>query len=336
MNIYLGTTTNFNNNGLGFLVDCISAKVTNAKNGVYELNIEYPRNTNMEEYLIVGNIIKCNVGDNNYQLFRIKNVDKSFNPINIYAQHIFYDLLDNYIEDAYPQNLNCEAFGNWILSKTDFSTNFEVFSDITGVKTARYVDKNPVQCFLGSEENSVINLFNCEIERDNFNIHFKSQIGYDNGVKLIIGKNITGITIKTDISSLYTKIKPVGYNGLTLPETFINSPLINEWPTPKICKYNFDSIKYDPNDPEAYQTEEEAYSALRSATNDLFTNGIDKPQINIKIDWVELSKTTEYYNEYSNIEKVGLGDTVRANILGIDYTTRVIKTVYNVLNDRIE
>ncbi len=336
MNIYLGITTNFNNNGLGFLVDCISAKVTNAKNGVYELNIEYPRNTNMEEYLIVGNIIKCNVGDNNYQLFRIKNVDKSFNPIKIYAQHIFYDLLDNYIEDAYPQNLNCEAFGNWILSKTNFSTNFEVFSDITGVKTARYVDKNPVQCFLGSEENSVINLFNCEIERDNFNIHFKSQIGYDNGIKLIIGKNITGITIKIDISSLYTKIKPVGYNGLTLPETFINSPLINEWPTPKIYKYNFDSIKYDPNDPEAYQNEEEAYSALRSATNDLFANGIDKPQINIKIDWVELSKTTEYYTKYSNIEKVGLGDTVRANILGIDYTTRVIKTVYNVLNDRIE
>lgn len=336
MNIYSGITTDFNNNGYGFLKDCKTASVTNATNGVYELNIQYPRNTDMDEYLIVGNIIKTNVGNNNYQLFRIKSVNKSFNPIQIYAQHIFYDLADNYIEDAYPQNLNCEAFGNWILDKTNFDTNFVVYSDITGTKTARYVDKNPVQCFLGDDTNSLVNLFGCEIERDNFNITFKDRIGNDNGVKLVIGKNITSINIKIDISSLYTKIKPVGFNNLTLPETYVSSPLINNWPTPKICKYDFGNIKYDPNDPTAYQTEDEAYEALRDATEALFDSGIDKPQINIKINWVELSKTKEYYDKYNNIERVSLGDTVYAEIEGLNYETRVIKTVYNVLTDSID
>lgn len=336
MNIYSGITTDFNNNGYGFLKDCKTASVTNATNGVYELNIEYPRNTDMDEYLIVGNIIKTNVGNNNYQLFRIKSVNKSFNPIQIYAQHIFYDLADNYIEDAYPQNLNCEAFGNWILDKTNFDTNFVVYSDITGTKTARYVDKNPIQCFLGDDTNSLVNLFGCEIERDNFNITFKDRIGNDNGVKLVIGKNITSINIKIDISSLYTKIKPVGFNNLTLPETYVSSPLINNWPTPKICKYDFGNIKYDPNDPTAYQTEDEAYEALRDATEALFNSGIDKPQINIKINWVELSKTKEYYDKYNNIERVSLGDTVYAEIEGLNYETRVIKTVYNVLTDSID
>lgn len=336
MNIYSGITTDFNNNGYGFLKDCKTASVTNATNGVYELNIEYPRNTDMDEYLIVGNIIKTNVGNNNYQLFRIKSVNKSFNPIQIYAQHIFYDLADNYIEDAYPQNLNCEAFGNWILDKTNFDTNFVVYSDITGTKTARYVDKNPIQCFLGDDTNSLVNLFGCEIERDNFNITFKDRIGNDNGVKLVIGKNITSINIKIDISSLYTKIKPVGFNNLTLPETYVSSPLINNWPTPKICKYDFGNIKYDPNDPTAYQTEDEAYEALRDATEALFDSGIDKPQINIKINWVELSKTKEYYDKYNNIERVSLGDTVYAEIEGLNYETRVIKTVYNVLTDSID
>ena len=336
MNIYSGITTDFNNNGYGFLKDCKTASVTNATNGVYELNIEYPRNTDMDEYLIVGNIIKTNVGNNNYQLFRIKSVNKSFNPIQIYAQHIFYDLADNYIEDAYPQNLNCEAFGNWILDKTNFDTNFVVYSDITGTKTARYVDKNPVQCFLGDDANSLVNLFGCEIERDNFNITFKDRIGNDNGVKLVIGKNITSINIKIDISSLYTKIKPVGFNNLTLPETYVSSPLINNWPTPKICKYDFGNIKYDPNDPTAYQTEDEAYEALRDATEALFNSGIDKPQINIKINWVELSKTKEYYDKYNNIGTVSLRDTVYAEIEGLDYKTRVIKTVYNVLTDSID
>lgn len=336
MNIYPGNTSNFENNGYGFLKDCLSATVTNAINGIYELNLRYPRNSNMDEYLIVGNIIKVNVGNNNYQLFRIKTVNKSFDPIQIYAQHIFYDLSDNYLDDVYPQNLNCEAFGNWLLDKLEFDTNFTVYSDITGTKTARYVDKNPVQSFIGDDTSSIINLFNCEIERDNFDITFKDRIGNNNGVKLVIGKNITSINISIDITSLYTKIKPVGYNGLTLPETYVNSPLINNWPTPKICKYEFSDIKYDPEDPTAYQTEEEAYDALRDAAESLFESGIDKPQINIKINWVELSKTKEYYDKYSNIERVSLGDTVYANIEGLDYETRVIKTVYNVLTDSID
>lgn len=336
MNIYPGNTSNFENNGYGFLKDCLSATVTNAINGVYELNLRYPRNSNMDEYLIVGNIIKVNIGNNNYQLFRIKTVNKSFDPIQIYAQHIFYDLSDNYLDDVYPQNLNCEAFGNWLLDKLEFETNFTVYSDITGIKTARYVDKNPVQSFIGDDTSSIINLFNCEIERDNFDITFKDRIGNNNGVKLVIGKNITSINISIDITSLYTKIKPVGYNGLTLPETYVNSPLINNWPTPKICKYEFSDIKYDPEDPTAYQTEDEAYDALRDAAESLFESGIDKPQINIKINWVELSKTKEYYDKYSNIERVSLGDTVYANIEGLDYETRVIKTVYNVLTDSID
>ena len=52
-----------------------------------------------------------------------------------------------------------------------------------------------------------------------------------------------------------------------LPEKYIESPLINSYPTPKIGKYEFSNIKYDPEDEEAYHTLEEAYQALRDETN---------------------------------------------------------------------
>lgn len=42
MNIYLSTTTTFNNNGLGFLTDILSASVTEELNGQYQLSFTYP------------------------------------------------------------------------------------------------------------------------------------------------------------------------------------------------------------------------------------------------------------------------------------------------------
>lgn len=336
MNIYLETETNFNNNGLGFLIDCLEALVTEELNGEYTLNFTYPLNSAMSEYLVEGNIVKCNVGNNNYQLFRIKKVEKDYSIISVYAIHVFYDLLENFIEDAAPQNMDAANLCNWILNKTVFQNSFSSYTNISSVKSARYVRRNPVECIIGNLKNSIINLYGAEIERDNFLIKILDRRGNNNNVKLIFGKNITDIAITVDITSLYTKIMPIGFDGLILPEKYVDSPLINNYPTPKIAKYEFSDIRYDPDDEEAYHTLTEAYQALRNATNELYDAGIDKPAINIKIDWIELSKTQEYYNQYSALETVKLGDTIIAELFGLNYETRVIKTQYNPLTDRIE
>ena len=127
MNIYLQSNTDFENNGLGFLTDCLTALVTEELNGVYNLVLTYPANSLMTDYLVVGNIIKCKVENNSYQLFRISSVERDFNILQITAQHIFYDLNYNFIEDAYPKDLNCALMGEWILSKTNFNNNFKPY-----------------------------------------------------------------------------------------------------------------------------------------------------------------------------------------------------------------
>ena len=336
INIYLENTTDFNNNGLGILKDCISANVTAEINGEFSLSIEYPLYTILDEYLVEGNIIKSNVGNDDFQLFRIKYTTKTFNTIKIYATHISYDLMDNLIEDAAPTNLDCESFGNWILNKTQYNHNFTFNSNLTGIKSARYVRKNPIECIIGDIENSMTKLFGGELKRNNFNLKLLDRIGNDNNVKLIIGKNIKDITITTDISNLFTRIMPIGYDGLLIPEKYVDSPLINNYPTPKITKVEFSDIKYNPDDESSYHTLEEAYDALRNATYALYDSGIDKPSINIKINWIELSKYKEYYDKYRNLERVNLGDTIKAELLGLNFETRVIKTIYNVLTDTID
>ena len=334
MNIYLGNTTTFINNGLGFLTDIISAKVIDELNGNYELRLEYVINGHLSEYLVEENIIKCPVADGTKQLFRITNVSKTLKIITIIAKHIFYDLNNNFLADVYPQNKNGQTFGQYILDNTNFPNFFTFISDITNLKSARYVRINPTQAIMGDIENSMVKLFGGELKRDNFTIRFLSRVGEDNGVKLLIGKNITGINISVDITEMATRVIPQGYDNLLLPELYVDSPLIENYPTPKIIKLEFNDVKYDPNDENAYHTLDEAYAELRRLVNEQYSLGLDKPKININVNWVELSKTEEY-KQYTNLETVRLGDTITAQILDINYTTRVIATEYDVIKERI-
>lgn len=334
MIIYDKTETNFTTNGLGFLTDIINASVIDELNGEYSLTFEYPMNAKNGDKLVEDNIVKCRVADGSQQLFIITNVVKTYQTYKVSCRHIFYKLLLNFVEDVYPQNLNAADFLNWILNRTQYTSGFTGYSDISLLRTARYVRKNPVECILG-DDNSMVNLFGGEIKRDNFNIYFNARVGNDEGVKLIFGKNITGINVNIDISNCYTRIMPMGYDGLLLPEKYIDSDLIDTYPYPRIALMKFENIKYDPNSEDAYHTLEEAYQALRDAVAEQYAAGIDKPAVNISVDWLELSKTEEY-KEYASLERVHLGDTIYANILGIEFTTRVIKTIYNPLTDTIE
>ena len=335
MILYEKGTTDFSKNGLGYLTNVLNASVVDALNGEYSLTFEYPINDAMASELVEDRIVKCQVSDGTQQCFVIKTITKNFSKMTINCSHLFYLLLDDFVDDTYPQNLSPKPFLEWVLTRANYSLPFTATSDITSTKSARYVRKNIVEVILGNIDNSMANIFGVELKRNNWNIGLQSRVGSDKGEKLLFGKNITGININTDSTGVYTRIMPVGFNGLLIPELYVDASNISDYPYPRICKYDFPDIKYDPNDASAYQTEADAQQALRDAVADLYDKGINKPQINIKIDWLELSKTEEYKN-YSALERVNLGDTITCELFGMDYETRVIKTTYNPLTDRVE
>ena len=335
MILYEKGTTNFTRNGLGYINDVLSAKVVDELNGEYSLTFEYPTLGIMSEELLEGRIVKCKVSDGSQQCFIIKNIIKTYDKMTITCSHLFYLLLDDLAEDIYPQNLSPKPFLDWIIARANYQLPFTTTSDVSIQQTARYVRKNLVEIILGEQNNSMVNLFGIEIKRNNFNIALNSRVGADRGEKLIYGKNITGINITTDANGIYTRIMPLGYDALMLPEKYIDADNINDYPYPKIGIFEFSDIKYDPNDEKAYHTLEEAYAALREQVRILYEGGINLPQINVKVDWLELSKTNEY-KQYSYLERVSLGDTIHAEIFGLNYNTRVIKTTYNVLTDLVE
>lgn len=326
--IYDSKTDDFFNNGLGILKDFkTSPQIVEALNGNFELEFDYARNGQYSEYLVVDNIIKAPY-DGTEQLFRIKRVKPSLKKINIYAVHIFYDLADNFLTDVSPTNKSAVNAIAWLLEHTMFDHKFKVTGDDSDINTARYVRKNPIEAILGAD-NSILNRWGGDIERDNFNIIYHRERGNDNGVYLKQGKNIKEIEISIDFSTVVTRVVPQGANELLLPEYSVDSPLINTYRNPIVKKYEFSDISEDDT-----TTKEEAYKKLREAANKLFSeSNIDKPTISVSVDWLDLTKT-EKYKEYTNLERVSLGDYVTVKALGYEYKIRIIKVTYDCILDR--
>ncbi len=320
------------------MTKCISANVQEELNGQFSLEVKYPIKAYLSDEIKSGRIITCEVGYGSRQAFRIYKTNKTLDEITIYANHIFYDLTDNMLEDVYPKNLDANQFINWILSHSQYKTNFKGSGNISNVATARYVRKNIVKAIMGDEENSTLKLFSAELERNNYDISILRRRGTDRGVSIRYARNINGISFDEDNSTIGTRIMPKGYDGILLPEKYVDSPIINKYPHPIIREIEYSDIKLkDDNseDNEGFETLVQCYEEMRKRVQKEFENGLDKPTISVDVDFVELSKTVEY-KEYKNLEKVYLGDTIKIYLekLGVDVMERVISTTYDVLADR--
>lgn len=336
INLYDKKCTEFNNNGIGSLKDTIKCEVSEELNGEYTIDFEYPKNCKYSNVLDNDMIIKVDTGEAERQLFRLKNYNGNLSTIKATLQHISYDLIDNALDDVFPQNLNGVASINWILTHTQYKHNFTGYSNITKQASARYVRKNPIEAIVGDLDNSFVNIWGGELVRDNFTIKMLSKRGQDNGYKIKYRKNLQGIEFTKDDSEVCTRLRPIGYNGILLPEKYIDSPLINNYPHPKIKEIEYSDIKLKENedDEEGFNTLAECYTEMRKRAKLEFSeNNIDKPKINVKVDFVDLSKTTAY-QDYKILTEVKMGDIVTVILDNMQIKVRVIRTTYDSLLHR--
>lgn len=326
LTIYSKNTTSFSSLGLGVLKDFTSnPQITEVLNAEYNLEFEYAIDGWLSEYLVEENIIKANG-----QPFRIWNIQKSTEgSIKILAKHIFFDLEKNFLLDTAPTNTNAQGALNWILDHAEHRTLFRASGDCDIIATARYVRMDPIKAIY-SADNALLDRFGGELELDGYDIIAHKKRGVNNGLTIIHRKNLSGAELQVDFSTVATRILPQGKDGLLLPEKFIDSPLINNYFAPLYKKEEFE-IGVDEE-----TTEEQAIEKLRNAAKNLFDKEIDRPTISLAVDFIELSKTEEYKN-YSSLETAHLGDTVAVILkqLNLNYETRIVKTVYDCLEQRI-
>ncbi|MDU2672846.1 MAG: phage tail spike protein [Clostridium sp.] len=312
---------NFDNNGLGILNECTSVDVTEELNGQYYLELEYPVNSkkaiNLQEY----NIIKAEG-----QLFRIYKVEKvqaDDKRIKVYANHIFYDLANYFIEDVRAEKAAVKTAMQKAMVD-GLSSIYSVDSDIILYSTLYMVEMSPAEAMF-----KIIERWGQgELLRDNYNVKILKQVGKDTRVLIKYGKNIKGLKVTVDTTNVVTKLYPKGANGIKLTEKYINVP-------------NWDSDLYPPfpiiKKVEFKEAADEV--TLRKMATDM-AKVIGLSSINIQVDFLELSKTKQY-SMYKHLESVNVGDIVivRHSEFGIDVKVKVIKVKKDLLtgiNTKVE
>lgn len=333
MILYEKTESNFNHNGLAVLDGVVvSPVVTEQLNGLFSLEFDYPIPAKASDKLRPEMIVKCPVPELQDQLFRIVERDDSLGGlVHIVAHHIFYDLAKNLIEDTYIVNKNGSGALTQLLGATTVPHSFSGTSNITTVNNVRLVRLNPVEVLLDSDlDNGYQARFGGEIVRDNYSISMLAHRGSDNGVQIRDKKNLTGYKSDLDYSSIVTRIMPEGYDGLFLPEKYVDSPLINSYVSPKIKITKYDNVKVGDEEGE-FATKDLAYAELRRLAALEFTvSHIDKPTATYDVEFAPLERTEEY-KQFSSLETINLGDIVSVTHAedGFSVTARMVEYSYD-------
>lgn len=321
--------TTFTTNGIGRLTDCISCTVTEERNGIYELEAEYPVNGQYYSEIKHSRIIAVLTGDGKQQPFRIYKVTKPLNgKITIQAQHISYQLSDIPCMPFIAANINAALEGLKSGAVRDCPFTFE--TDITSEASYSQALPATIKSRLGGVTGSILDVYGGEYEWDLWTVRLHKARGTDNGVKLLYGKNITDIKQEESIEETYTGIFPYWSSGesnlVTLPEKTINTTSEKNFPYPKIKMVDFSG------DFDGQPSVEE----LRLAANQYITNNsVGIPSVSIDISFVALWQTEEY-KDIAPLEKVRLCDTVTVifDKLGIETKAKVIETEFDVLTER--
>ena len=338
---FLKNETNFNNNGLGILDNyIINPVVTEEINGIFKLEFDYPTHATHGNELIPERIVRCPVPDMPDQLFRVAEREAAIGGIfHVVAYHVFYDLAQNLIEDTFIVNKNGTQAMTQLLGATQFSHGFSSSSNIDTYHSARMVRLNAATAILdGGTDNSFLSRWGGEIIRDNFLISMQTVRGSDNGVCIRDKKNLTGYRSNVDYGTVVTRIMTQGYNGLMLPEKYVDSPRIGDYQMPHIRVVKYDKVKAITGEETGEPPEDavplaEAYTMLRTlAAKEYSVNHIDVPNATYKIEFAPLERCEEY-KDFTALETIHIGDTVRVvhEEDALDISARMISYTYDPL-----
>lgn len=314
----------------GFALDDISNDiVTWQLNAKFTLTFDYPMFSEHAGDLVAENIVRVPVPGGK-AAFRIAQVIKSMGHLSITAYHVFWDLNDDFIADTNIVDKDGQGALDQIMRAANYPTGFKVLSTIGNVTNARLVRMSIIKALLGTDDNSFLNRWGGEFDWQDFSFSVNPRLGKDRGVHFEYAHNLTGYEATKDSSGIITRLLPEGYNGLLLPELYVDSPKLGNYRKPKIGTKTYQDIKaidetQATGDQKGAVPVQEAYELLRAAaTKEFSENHIDEAKWTYKLN-VALLENTEEYKDLSITTTVLPGDTVTIThkLDGIDVRARL-------------
>ena len=326
--LFPSTATEFKTQGLGVLTDAISCTVTEERNGAFELTMQYP-DTGVHFDEITDRCIIYAIPSpyRAPQPFRIYRITRPMDGIiMVYAQHITYDL------SGVPLNPFTAINAPDALSKLSLNaavdSPFTFWTDKATVASFAVSTPSSTRSVLGGSSGSILDVYGGEYEWDGFTVRLYGHRGYDNGVVISYGKNLTDIEQDRNISNVATGIYPYWTNAegalVTCDPKIVNAP----------GTYDFTrGVPVDfSNDFETQPTPAQLRARAEKYVED---NKIGIPKTRITASFVQLEQFPEY-EDLALLEKCDLCDTVtiRYPQLGVEAKAEIVKIETDVLLER--
>lgn len=327
--LFESTETNFNNNGLGRLREMISAVVSEERNGVYELDFEYPVTAEDFNEIKIGRIVGVThdeTGD--IQPFDIVSYERPINGIvTFHCTHISYRQSFLTVTGKNITSL-ASAFALFGNSTPENPFSYQTDKTSTGYLSSADGIPKTVRSMLGGIEGSILDIYGGEYEWDKFNVILHSRRGTDRDFSIRYGVNMIDYNEELDNSSCYMACIPYWTDGTNIvvgnKQDADGSTITNRGE----CVPLDVSDKFD-NKPTKAQVNAMGLSVMKS----------DNPMVptqNIHVEFVRLQDLG--YTGFESLLQCNLCDTI--NVIFPDYNTqgrfKIIKTVWDVLSDRYE
>lgn len=326
--LFPSTATEFKTQGLGVLTDAISCTVTEERNGAFELTMQYP-DTGVHFDEITDRCIIYAIPSpyRAPQPFRIYRITRPMDGIiMVYAQHITYDL------SGVPLNPFTAINAPDALSKLSLNaavdSPFIFWTDKSTVASFAVSTPSSTRSVLGGSSGSILDVYGGEYEWDGFTVRLYGHRGYDNGVVISYGKNLTDIEQDRNISNVATGIYPYWTNAegalVTCDPKIVNAP--GTYDFTRVVPVDFS------NDFETQPTPEQLQARAGKYVED---NKIGIPKTSITASFVQLEQFPEY-EDLALLEKCDLCDTVtiRYPQLGVEAKAEIVKIETDVLLER--
>jgi len=332
--LYESTETAFASNGLGRLRDCISCKVTEERNGIFECDFEYPVDGANYDLIQCGRIIGVThdeTGD--VEPFDIVSYSKPISGVvSFHAVHISYRQRGIV---ARGTNINSLADAFAVLTSSAQPSNpFTYSADFTSTAYASSFDGTPrsVRQFLGGIEGSILDAYGGEYEFDRFRVILHQSRGQVRDFSIRYGVNLLDYKDDTDYSETYTSCVPYWRGNDNGQDVTVVGSRVDLGGTAyngqNICASIDLSDKFE-NAPTTAELETLALNLMRSKQTNI-------PAQNIAVDFVRLQDMG--YEGLGSLLRCNLCDSIRVEFprYGMSGTYKIVKTVWDVLADKYD
>lgn len=283
------------------------------------------------------------------QFFRIYATSKSVDgkTVTARARHIFYDLMYNAVADVdleYP--VPAVAASQQLLDALENREHgFRILTDLDRTVTGSWRCANGVSMLL-DPGHGLAALLRARVVRDNFDIFLLENTQEEAGLTIRYRKNLIGAEIDLSDDAVYTRFVPLGLDGdgnlLRLPEGYIDSPHLADYPIPRIKMWQVNGAQIGgkvAQEDGSTKTldQEDVYGLLREAAEKEIEAGADEVQCKVRVLFIDLGKTVEFAH-VGILQTVNLYDwvTVMHGPYGIQTHMQVVSYEYDCLTDQYE